>query len=429
MITHYPPQEAVDLFVKRTNHHIELVKNNIYLFQENEEYNDIFDELTLRANNHDRSKFSEPELTPYIWLTWSYHCKKNNIPFKFPIGMDQKIRDAKFHHVANNRHHPEWHLDLNDMTTVDLIEMVCDWKAAGQEFGEKSLVDFAERALGKRFLFNENKIKLIWELVHKIEDEKSRERLEEITPSNEELLKMAEKQSSENDHKKRGNLDKLIDCGFHEMRSEAMSRADKIIRDMGEHIYDEAFYLAHKKGRNRVEIEDVEAAAKCFINYPKPEIMVSEKLTKEEFESFEEVKEKYSLSNNPHGYPFKYTFASEYFDFIIVTDGYSDERHPMTGKEFDLVFKVGKKDGVTQPAVTREELKNLADFIYKVLNAEKFVNFKKRLSSVIKEEHIEDWLQTANKAFKGRKPIDLVNEGNFDPLFEMLYRLESGTPM
>lgn len=53
---------------------------------------------------------------------------------------------------------------------------------------------------------------------------------------------------------------------------------------------------------------------------------------------------------------------------------------------------------------------------------------KKRLSSVVKEECIEDWLQTSNKAFSGKKPIDLVSEGNFDPLFEMLFRLESGIP-
>lgn len=358
MIIHYPSQEAIDLFKKRTNHHIELVQNNICLFQESGEYNDIFDELALRASSHDRSKFSEPELTPYIWLTWKYHCEWNNIPFKLPIGMDQKIRDAKFHHFSNNRHHPEWHFDLNDMTIVDLIEMVCDWKAAGQEFGEKSLVGYANRVLGKKLHFDQKKINLIYKLIHKIdrmveEEEKAKKRLKEITPSNKELLKMVERQ-----------------------------------------------------------------------NYPKPEIMVSEKLSKEELLSFDKLKGECSPWNNPQGYPFKYTFASEYFDFIIVTDGYSDSKHPMTGKEFDLIFKVGKKDGITQPAVTREELKNLADFIYKVLNSKKFAEFKERLSSVIKEEHIENWLQTLNKSFDNRKPIDLVNEGNFDPLFKMLQRLE-----
>lgn len=69
-----------------------------------------------------------------------------------------------------------------------------------------------------------------------------------------------------------------------------------------------------------------------------------------------------------HEVPFKYTFNSEYFDFIIVDT--LNEHHPMTKYEFDLIFKVGKKDGVTQPPVSGEELKELADFIYKVLDAE-----------------------------------------------------------
>lgn len=73
------------------------------------------------------------------------------------------------------------------------------------------------------------------------------------------------------------------------------------------------------------------------------------------------------------------------------------------------------------------------NYVKKQFNDQKIKNknlatFKKRLSSVVKEEFIEDWLQTANKAFSGKKPIDLVNEGNFDLLFEMLFRLESGIP-
>lgn len=196
MINYYPPQEAIDLFKKRTNYHIELVQNNIYLWQEREEYNHIFDELTLKASNHDQSKYSEPEITPYIWLTWQSHCILNNIPFTLPTGMDQQIRDAIFHHVSNNRHHPEWHLDPDSMTLADLIEMICDWKAVGQEFGEKNLIGYAEKVLGRRFSFSENKLKLIWELIHKMdrmveEDEKIKKEIEQITPSNEELLKLA----------------------------------------------------------------------------------------------------------------------------------------------------------------------------------------------------------------------------------------------
>ena len=58
----------------------------------------------------------------------------------------------------------------------------------------------------------------------------------------------------------------------------------------------------------------------------------------------------------------------------------------------------------------------------------KFEDFKKRLSGIIKEEFIEPWLQKPNAAFNNRKPIDLINEDNYQPLYTMIYRLGSGEP-
>lgn len=57
-----------------------------------------------------------------------------------------------------------------------------------------------------------------------------------------------------------------------------------------------------------------------------------------------------------------------------------------------------------------------------------FEIFRQRLANVVEEEAIEEWLNKPNGAFNNKKPIDLVNEGNFDPLFRMLHRLESGEP-
>lgn len=59
----------------------------------------------------------------------------------------------------------------------------------------------------------------------------------------------------------------------------------------------------------------------------------------------------------------------------------------------------------------------------------KFEDFKKRLSQIIKEEFIELWLQKSNAAFNNRKPIDLINEDNYQPLYDMIYRLGSGEPL
>ena len=52
---------------------------------------------------------------------------------------------------------------------------------------------------------------------------------------------------------------------------------------------------------------------------------------------------------------------------------------------------------------------------------ENFILFKKELSEIIDEKFIESWLQRPNIKFNERKPIDLVNENNFDALFAMIY--------
>lgn len=64
---------------------------------------------------------------------------------------------------------------------------------------------------------------------------------------------------------------------------------------------------------------------------------------------------------------------------------------------------------------------------FDILN-DKFDDFKKRLSEIVKEEFIESWLQKPNAAFNNRKPIDLINDNNYEPLYSMIYRLGSGEP-
>jgi len=43
----------------------------------------------------------------------------------------EKLKPAIQQHHKHNRHHPEFHKNgINGMTLVDIVEMVCDWKAA-----------------------------------------------------------------------------------------------------------------------------------------------------------------------------------------------------------------------------------------------------------------------------------------------------------
>ncbi len=50
------------------------------------------------------------------------------------------------------------------------------------------------------------------------------------------------------------------------------------------------------------------------------------------------------------------------------------------------------------------------------------------LSEVIDKDYLGDWLSIPNKAFSGLKPIEVIERGEIDRLWEMFYRLRSGMP-
>ena len=56
------------------------------------------------------------------------------------------------------------------------------------------------------------------------------------------------------------------------------------------------------------------------------------------------------------------------------------------------------------------------------------LSIRTRLAQLVKEEFIDVWLNTPNPKFNNQKPIDMIHKRDLKPLYEMLYRLESGTP-
>ena len=50
------------------------------------------------------------------------------------------------------------------------------------------------------------------------------------------------------------------------------------------------------------------------------------------------------------------------------------------------------------------------------------------LAEVIKEETLESWLQTPNPAFDGLKPLKVIDGGESDRVWSMIYFLRSGMP-
>lgn len=50
------------------------------------------------------------------------------------------------------------------------------------------------------------------------------------------------------------------------------------------------------------------------------------------------------------------------------------------------------------------------------------------LTEVLEEEALGKWLQTPNPAFEGLKPIEVIERGESDRLWSMIYFLRSGVP-
>ncbi|HEY8504292.1 MAG TPA: antitoxin Xre/MbcA/ParS toxin-binding domain-containing protein [Gemmataceae bacterium] len=52
--------------------------------------------------------------------------------------------------------------------------------------------------------------------------------------------------------------------------------------------------------------------------------------------------------------------------------------------------------------------------------------FQERLAEVVRPEFIPVWLETPNDAFGGLKPLEVIERGEIDRPWAMIYYLESG---
>ncbi len=122
-----------ELEIKATNfdtmRHIERVRN---LIQE------VCTELLDRARLHDQSKLAEPEASGFAEVT--HELASVTYGSEEYKGFLKKLEPVLDHHYANNRHHPQHHKNgIDDMTLVDMIEMLCDWKAASERHNDGNI--------------------------------------------------------------------------------------------------------------------------------------------------------------------------------------------------------------------------------------------------------------------------------------------------
>jgi hypothetical protein len=132
-----PDQQATNYVTMR---HIEKVRNYLNLVIRN---------LLDRGEKHDQSKLESPEVEAFTEYTPKLAtCTYGSDEYK---GYLAAIKPALDHHYANNRHHPEHHKrGIDDMTLLDLVEMLADWKAASERHNDGNILKSIE-INGQRF--------------------------------------------------------------------------------------------------------------------------------------------------------------------------------------------------------------------------------------------------------------------------------------
>jgi hypothetical protein len=140
--------------------HIECVRNYLAL---------CIKDLLTRGEQHDQTKLQSPEVEIFD----KYTPKLRKVTY----GSDQYKKYMKEmslaieHHNANNRHHPEHYANgIKDMTLVDILEMICDWKSSSMRHNDGNILKSIELNQ-KRFGFSEELKQILINTAHWLDDE------------------------------------------------------------------------------------------------------------------------------------------------------------------------------------------------------------------------------------------------------------------
>jgi len=111
-------------------------------------------ELITRLKIHDSSKLAHPELDIFTEYTPKLKaCVYDSEQYKIYL---REMSVALKHHYDCNPHHPEhFNNGINGMTLIDLLEMVCDWSAAGKRHSDKIDIEKSIEVNQKRFGYSD----------------------------------------------------------------------------------------------------------------------------------------------------------------------------------------------------------------------------------------------------------------------------------
>lgn len=119
-----------------------------------------------RSLSHDRSKLQSPEKEIFDEMTPL--LKESTYGSEEYKEMLARMKPALDHHYANNSHHPEHYSNgIRGMSLLDLIEMVCDWKAATLRHADGDILKSVE-INQKRFGYSDELKEIILNTVREI---------------------------------------------------------------------------------------------------------------------------------------------------------------------------------------------------------------------------------------------------------------------
>ena len=100
--------------------------------------------IKARAETHDESKLLEPERS--IFTLFSRKLINNKYGDNDYETNKKLMEKALKHHYDRNSHHPEHYPNgINGMDLIDLMEMLCDWKAAGMRHKDGDIMYSIEK--------------------------------------------------------------------------------------------------------------------------------------------------------------------------------------------------------------------------------------------------------------------------------------------
>lgn len=143
-----------------TMKHIEKVRKYLKVFT---------DKITNRGIEHDKVKLESPEVEIFAEFTpklagTTYGSEEYNTYLK-------EMKVALDHHYANCRHHPEhFAKGINEMTLVDLIEMLADWKAASERQNNGNILKSIEMN-AQRFGYDDQLKQILLNTVRMLEEQ------------------------------------------------------------------------------------------------------------------------------------------------------------------------------------------------------------------------------------------------------------------